>query len=115
MTVLLAMLIDRWLGEPAARCHPVVWIGDYLHRVGVALPTLTPSRSFLLGGFYWVLGAAVVGDKELSRGQPDAGWPGCADRVLRGMQYRHRLESNRQWSTAHFSCRRHVQWLHLNR
>jgi len=30
----LALLIDRWLGEPPARWHPVVWMGRYLGWAG---------------------------------------------------------------------------------
>ena len=29
--LLLALAVDRWLGEPAARLHSVVWMGNYLN------------------------------------------------------------------------------------
>ena len=32
--VLVALALDRWLGEPPARWHPVVWIGHYLGWAG---------------------------------------------------------------------------------
>lgn len=59
MSVLLAMLIDRWFGEPPARLHPVVWIGRYLGLVGRNLPKLPPARAFLAGTACWLAGAGV--------------------------------------------------------
>ncbi len=59
MTVLLALLMDEFLGEPPAALHPVVWIGHYLHLVGRGLTGLRPVAAFFLGAFWWFLGAAV--------------------------------------------------------
>jgi len=61
VSVLVAMLLDRWLGEPPARLHPVVWMGCYLKRVGQTLPSRAPKVALLLGTAYWFLGAALVG------------------------------------------------------
>jgi adenosylcobinamide-phosphate synthase len=64
--LLVAFGLDRWLGEPPARWHPVVWIGRYLgwtgRRIAPAAGTASPPtrRPFLLGGFAWLAGAALV-------------------------------------------------------
>lgn len=61
----LALAIDRWLGEPPARWHPVVWIGRYLGWIGrcIASPAGAPVRKlagFAGGAIAWCVGAAVV-------------------------------------------------------
>lgn len=38
--LLLALAIDRWLGEPPVRWHPVVWIGNYLGWAGQRMAPL---------------------------------------------------------------------------
>ena len=38
--LLLALAIDRWLGEPPLRWHPVVWIGNYLGWAGQRIAPL---------------------------------------------------------------------------
>ncbi|MDP1655452.1 MAG: adenosylcobinamide-phosphate synthase CbiB [Hylemonella sp.] len=62
----LALAIDRWLGEPSARWHPVVWMGAYLGWVGAFI---APQRAqtggpdykcFGLGALAWLAGAALV-------------------------------------------------------
>jgi len=58
MTVLLALLMDAFLGEPPAALHPVVWIGHYLRLVGRGLTGFRPVTAFLLGSLWWCLGAA---------------------------------------------------------
>jgi len=60
MTIILALLIDRWLGEPPVRIHPVVWMGYYLKRAGAALPNYGPRMAFLLGAACWIVGAGLV-------------------------------------------------------
>jgi adenosylcobinamide-phosphate synthase len=62
----LALAIDRWLGEPAARWHPVVWMGHYLGWAGrriaphaeAALSRDLPRLA--AGAMAWCAGAAVV-------------------------------------------------------
>ena len=54
------MLLDRWLGEPPPWAHPVVWMGNYLKRVGRGLPDRSPRTAFALGTVYWLLGALIV-------------------------------------------------------
>jgi len=60
VSIILALLIDRWWGEPPARFHPVVWMGSYLKRAGRGLPDRGPRKAFFLGTLYWLAGAALV-------------------------------------------------------
>ncbi len=63
----LALLVDRFLGEPPAWWHPVVWMGRYLGWIGARI---APQREwvgrdadwarFQLGAMAWGLGAIVV-------------------------------------------------------
>jgi adenosylcobinamide-phosphate synthase len=63
---MFALAIDRVLGEPPARWHPVVWIGRYLDWTGrrVAPPIdVASSRRFgpfAAGALAWCAGAAAV-------------------------------------------------------
>jgi len=72
----LALLIDHWLGEPAVRWHPVVWMGNYLGWIGkriapsvcvvhddantMATGPLYRLWPFIAGSFAWGSGATVV-------------------------------------------------------
>ena len=69
--LLSALLIDAKLGEPAARWHPVVWMGNYLSWAGKRVAPVAPTaagtassvpdfKSFGLGGLAWCAGAATV-------------------------------------------------------
>ena len=63
--LLLALLIDRSLGEPPVRWHPVVWMGHYLGWAGRQLqrqaqPDGADYRSFWLGALAWLGGSAMV-------------------------------------------------------
>ena len=60
MSIVLALLIDRWWGEPPARLHPVVWMGSYLKRVGRGLPDRSPGWAFILGTAFWLVGAVLT-------------------------------------------------------
>jgi len=55
----LALAIDHWLGEPPARWHPVVWMGNYLGWIGRHIPG-SPSQAFVAGALAWCVGAGVV-------------------------------------------------------
>ncbi len=63
---LLALGIDRCWGEPAARWHPVVWMGTYLAWAGQRISPLTdavsvqPRRAFWRGALAWSAGALTV-------------------------------------------------------
>jgi adenosylcobinamide-phosphate synthase len=74
--LLLALAVDRWGGEPPARLHPVVWMGNYLGWAGKQLqrvacqdracanqeePDFTPDfKAFWLGALAWTVVAAIV-------------------------------------------------------
>lgn len=76
VALLLALAIDRFFGEPATRCHPVVWIGNYLGWAGrklqrvarQTLPFTQPTgvkseqdlKAFWLAALMWIAGAAAV-------------------------------------------------------
>ncbi len=63
----LALAIDRSLGEPPARWHPVVWMGHYLTWAGARCapradaPPPRHARAFWRGALAWCVGAAIVG------------------------------------------------------
>ncbi len=67
LAILLALAVDRWLGEPPVRWHPVVWMGNYLGRAGawvqrraVQDPSQHDFKAFWLGALVWIAGAAIV-------------------------------------------------------
>ena len=60
MSMVLALLIDRCWGEPPARIHPVVWMGNYLKWVGSGLPDRSPGWAFILGTGFWLAGALLA-------------------------------------------------------
>ncbi len=60
MSLLLALCIDWFCGEPPVRFHPVVWMGNYLKWAGQGLTTLSPRVAFMQGGLYWILGASIT-------------------------------------------------------
>ncbi len=63
--LLVAFVVDRYLGEPPARLHPVVWMGNYLNWAAkrlrpVASPAVRDLKSFWLAATYWIGGVAIV-------------------------------------------------------
>ncbi|WP_442909692.1 adenosylcobinamide-phosphate synthase CbiB [Hydrogenophaga sp.] len=66
IAVVVALLIDRWWGEPPPRWHPVVWMGQGLDAMGRRMapamgePAPAAARLFLAGALAWITGAAVV-------------------------------------------------------
>jgi adenosylcobinamide-phosphate synthase len=61
----VALLVDHTLGEPRARWHPVVWMGNYLNWAGKRLrphpsPVVRDVKSFCLAAAYWCAGTALV-------------------------------------------------------
>jgi adenosylcobinamide-phosphate synthase len=63
----LALAIDRLLGEPPARGHPVVWMGRWLAWAGVRLApranlpqVLSDARVFWAAALSWCAAAAAV-------------------------------------------------------
>ncbi|MEO6018074.1 MAG: adenosylcobinamide-phosphate synthase CbiB [Polaromonas sp.] len=61
LVLLLALWIDRRLGEPPSGAHPVVWMGHYLQACGRITVRCPPAAAFALGALAWCLGAAVTG------------------------------------------------------
>lgn len=66
ITILTALYIDRRLGEPHTRLHPVVWMGKLLGAAGGFLqrhthpqPEVRDWKSFCLGTFIWCMLAAT--------------------------------------------------------
>ena len=65
VALVIALLVDRYLGEPPARLHPVVWMGNYLNwAAGRIHPNPSPAvrdlKAFRLAGQYWCGGVAMV-------------------------------------------------------
>jgi len=68
VALLVALGIDRWLGEPRESLHPVVWMGNYLVCVGAWVQRHTQQatskdpdyKSFWLAAIAWCAGAALV-------------------------------------------------------
>jgi adenosylcobinamide-phosphate synthase len=62
----IAFALDLAFGEPAARWHPVVWMGRYLQAAGARIAPVVgaaepaPARVFARGAAAWLLGASVV-------------------------------------------------------
>ena len=63
----LALAIDRWLGEPSVRWHPVVWMGRYLGWTGSRIAPHAADakprdlRLFFAGALAWGVGAMLTG------------------------------------------------------
>ena len=65
IALLIAVMVDHWLGEPPARLHPVVWMGNYLNSAvkqirPEASPEVRDLKSFWLAAAFWCAGAAFV-------------------------------------------------------
>lgn len=62
----LALAVDRWLGEPPAALHPVVWMGRYLDWIGSRLaPRAADAKprdlpGFAMGALGWYVGAMAA-------------------------------------------------------
>jgi len=82
VSIILALLIDRWCGEPPARIHPVVWMGCYLRHAGRSLPNRGPRMALILGTVYWLAGAALVAAVYGFAGAGSAKLPPWLDIVL---------------------------------
>lgn len=81
LAVLVALALDRVLGEPPARWHPVVAIGHYLTFMGRRIAPLTdapdkrPAIRFAMGGFAWSLGAVICVASAGALAWALASWP----------------------------------------
>ncbi|BEP61436.1 adenosylcobinamide-phosphate synthase CbiB [Variovorax sp. V213] len=81
----LALAVDRWLGEPAVRWHPVVWMGHYLGSIGDRMAPRAADakprdpRLFIAGALAWSAGAMLAGALALALQKGAAQWlPGWA-------------------------------------
>lgn len=81
LAVLVALALDRVLGEPPARWHPVVAMGHYLSFMGRRIAPLTdapdkrPAIRFAAGAFAWSLGAAFCATLAGALAWALASWP----------------------------------------
>jgi len=66
LAMLVALLVDRLLGEPPAWAHPVVGMGRYLGAFGARLAALPPGPAFVGGALAWLLGALLSAALALS-------------------------------------------------
>ena len=68
LALLVALAVDVWLGEPAPRFHPVVWMGNYLSffeswvapTTSAAASSAADYPSFGRGALIWLLGAGMI-------------------------------------------------------
>ena len=67
IALLIAFAIDHFFGEPPARLHPVVWMGNYLNWAAAkVLPQPAKDQvavdypSFLAGAGVWIASAALI-------------------------------------------------------
>ena len=63
--LLVALAVDRLWGEPPAKWHPVVWMGNYLSWAGKRLQCVqargtSTFKVFFLGALAWCAGVAIV-------------------------------------------------------
>lgn len=91
LAVLTALAVDRWLGEPAVRWHPVVWMGHYLKVMGQwfapmqAVEGTVALRVFAAGMLAWCLGVGVVATLAWLLSQSFAECPLWVQGVLLGV------------------------------
>jgi adenosylcobinamide-phosphate synthase len=67
VALIVALWVDHRWGEPPARWHPVVWMGNYLGRAGqwvqrhtTQTPGVLDLKAFWAGAVAWIVGAAIV-------------------------------------------------------
>jgi len=93
--MLVALAVDRWLGEPPVRLHPVVWIGNYLGWAGRrAAPVAAvsgetgPNRNlkhFWMGALAWWAGLAMVWIVAWGLHKTAAAWPPLLAALVLGL------------------------------
>lgn len=59
LAMLCALFADHFLGEPPARLHPVVWMGNALTLTGAPWQKAGPARAFTAGALAWLIGAVL--------------------------------------------------------
>lgn len=60
LAMLVALVVDRLLGEPPVKLHPVVGMGWYLGLWSAWLTSLPPRKALVAGAAAWMLGAVAV-------------------------------------------------------
>lgn len=60
LAMLVALGVDRLLGEPPVKLHPVVGMGRYLGLWSAWLTSLPPRQALVAGAAAWLLGAVAV-------------------------------------------------------
>lgn len=92
LAVLVALAVDRWLGEPPTRWHPVVGMGYYLQHTGawvqrhaVQDPIVQDFKAFGLGALAWTGGAAIVFVASAALQTALASWPTWAQALALGL------------------------------
>ena len=75
-SMLVALLLDHFFGEPPVWAHPVVAMGRFLGALGPRLVTWRPAAAFIGGASAWLLGAAMVAALAVA-----------ADHALRGLPW----------------------------
>ncbi|KWT89404.1 MULTISPECIES: adenosylcobinamide-phosphate synthase CbiB [unclassified Variovorax] len=88
--LVFALLVDRMVGEPPARWHPVVWMGRYLAWTGrrIAPPIDAACRRcgpFAAGALAWCAGAAAVVLAAAMLGAAAARLPSWAAALVLGL------------------------------
>ena len=90
LAVLVALALDRALGEPPARWHPVVAMGLYLSLMGRRIAPLTdapdkrPAIRFAMGALAWSLGAVFCTTLAGALAWALASWPWWAQALVMG-------------------------------
>jgi adenosylcobinamide-phosphate synthase len=80
LAVLFALALDRALGEPPARWHPVVGMGKYLSFMGRRIAPIADgaaapeARPFVAGALAWCAGALAVALLAMVLTAGMAGW-----------------------------------------
>ena len=65
VALVIALLVDRHLGEPPVNLHPVVWMGNYLNWASSRIhpdpsPEVRDLKAFWLAALYWCVLAATI-------------------------------------------------------
>ena len=60
VAILVAFCVDRVLGEPPSRFHPVVWMGKALSSTGAPWAQASQRIAFARGAAAWMMGAAFT-------------------------------------------------------
>ena len=60
LAIPIALLVDRWFGEPPAAVHPVVGMGRFLALFGDRLCAMSAKAAFLGGALAWTIGLVLA-------------------------------------------------------